>query len=137
MRSRKFIDALVEFVILMLLQGLSMNDLEWKKLTVEELNHAENSREQGNEGRARVCARRAAGHVAGEYLQRNGMKVDSMNSLNRLKAMLSRNELSQDTKSIIEHFLIHTTTEHNLPIEADLIEDVRFLALELLNTDLE
>jgi hypothetical protein len=51
--------------------------------------------------------------------------------------MLSRNELSQDTKSIIEHFLIHTTTEHNLPIEADLIEDVRFLALELLNTDLE
>lgn len=114
-----------------------MNDLEWKKLTVEELNHAENSQEQGNEGRARVCARRAAGHVAGEYLQRNGMKVDSMNSLNRLKAMLSRTELSQDTKSIIEHFLIHTTTEHNLPIEADLIEDVRFLALELLNTDLE
>jgi hypothetical protein len=39
--------------------------------------------------------------------------------------------------STLEHFLIHTTPEHNLPMEADLIEDVKFLARELLDEDLE
>ena len=114
-----------------------MTDLEWKELTVEELNHAAVSRQQGNEGRARVCARRAAGHVAGEYLQRQGMQVDSMNALNRLKAILARPELSKDTKAILEHFLVHTNPEHNLPIDADLIEEVQLLARDLLDADLE
>jgi hypothetical protein len=114
-----------------------MSDIEWKNHTVEELKQAENSRQQGNEGRARVCARRAAGHVAGEYLGRCGMQVDTMNALTRLKVMLTRTELSPQTMSTLEHFLIHTTPEHNLPMEADLIEDVKFLARELLDEDLE
>ena len=34
----------------------------------QEINRAEKARQDGNEGMARVCARRAAGIVVGEYL---------------------------------------------------------------------
>jgi hypothetical protein len=114
-----------------------MSEIEWKKHSKDELNHAEISRQEGNEGKARVCARRAAGHVAGEYLRRQGIQVESMNALNRLKVTVERNELTDGTKTTIEHFLIHTTPEFKLPIGVDLIEDVRFLARDLLNEDLD
>lgn len=114
-----------------------MADHEWKKLSIDELNHAEISRHEGNEGKARVCARRAAGHVVGEYLRRQGLQVNSMNALTRLKETLARSEITDESKATLEHFLIHTTPEFKLPFGVDLIEDVRFLARELLNEDLD
>ena len=114
-----------------------MNEFEWKKLSINELNYAELSRQKGNEGKARVCARRAAGHVAGEYLRRQGILVDSMNAINRPKETVARSEVSDEIKATLGHFLIHTTPEFKLPIEVDLVDDVRFLARELLNEDLD
>ena len=43
----------------------------------QELEMARSSRCSGNEGRARVCARRAAGHVVGEYLTRNDIDLET------------------------------------------------------------
>lgn len=104
-------------------------------LAIDELAQAENSRQEGNEGKARVCARRAAGHVAGEYLRRQGIQIETMNALNRIKETVERSELTDETKAILEHFLIHTTPDFKLPVNVDLIEDVRHLAHELLNED--
>lgn len=114
-----------------------MSDHDWKTLSIDELNLAEISRQQGNEGKARVCARRAAGHVVGEYLRRQGLQVDSMNALTRIKETIALPELPDETNATLEHFLIHTTPEFKLPIDVDLIDDVRFLAHELLNEDLD
>ena len=108
----------------------------WKLLTMDELTLAENARSIGNEGRARVCARRAAGHVAGEYLRRQEILIHSDSALHRLRYLEASAELSSKEKETIQHFLIHITPEHSLPIDADLIADVHLLARQLLDESL-
>ena len=55
-----------------------MSNQEWRVLSVHELKMAEAARLSGNEGRSRVCARRAAGHIAGEYIHRKGLDFNSL-----------------------------------------------------------
>jgi hypothetical protein len=114
-----------------------MKDDSWKVNAVAELMHAEEARKIGNEGLARVCARRAAGHIADEYLQRQGIQLDTSSVLTKLKFLSTSPTISHSTADIVNHFLIHTTPEHNLPIEADLINDVRVLSEVLLEEKIE
>ncbi|UCF28611.1 MAG: hypothetical protein JSW42_02700 [Chloroflexota bacterium] len=114
-----------------------MSKTDWKRLTSIELDMAESARRLGNEGRARVCARRAAGHVAGEYLHRQGVAVRNESAIERLRYLENYPDLSPEEVEIIRHFLIHTTPEHKLPIEADLIADVHLLIRQLLNDSLD
>jgi len=44
--------------------------------------------------------------------------------------------INSQQRETIEHFLIHTTLEHQLPIDADLIADVHLLAYQLLGESL-
>jgi len=114
-----------------------MSEPDWKIFTQAELALAGKSRADGNEGRARVCARRAAGHVAGEYLQRKGIGINTEGALERLRYLETFPELTPGEVEIIHHFLVHTTPEHNLPIDADLIADVHLLANKLLDESLD
>lgn len=113
-----------------------MENSDWKQLVSIELSMAENARRDGNEGRARVCARRAAGHVAGEYLQRKGIVLGTESALEMLRYLESYPELKPGEVELVQHFLIHITPEHTLPIKADLIADVRLLARQLLDESL-
>jgi chorismate synthase len=114
-----------------------MSEPDWKIFTRAELELAEESRANGNEGRARVCARRAAGHVAKEYLQQHGININTDSALERLRYLETYPELSSAEVEIVHHFLVHTTPEHNLPIEADLILDVHLLINVLLDEPLD
>jgi hypothetical protein len=114
-----------------------MTKTDWKQLTKEELFLAEQSRDDGNEGRARVCARRAAGHVAGEYLLRRGIALETKSALQKIRYLETSAEISPTERETLEHFLIHTTTEHRLPFDADLIADVHLLARLLLGESLD
>jgi hypothetical protein len=113
-----------------------MSDTEWKHLTNTELKLAQDARDAGNEGRARVCARRAAGHIAGEYLRRTGITFKSESALDRLRFLETYSKTPALTKVTVEHFLVHITPEHKLPIDADLIADVELLARDLLGEEL-
>lgn len=113
-----------------------MSHTDWKHLTNTELKLAEDARQAGNEGRARVCARRAAGHVVGEYLRREGITIKSESALDRLRYLVSYSKTPALTKVTVDHFLVHTTPEHKLPIDADLITDVDLLARDLLGEEL-
>lgn len=114
-----------------------MSHTDWKKLTFTELKLARDARQAGNEGRARVCARRAAGHVVGEYLHREGVTIRSESAIDRLRYLETYSKTPVLAKVTVEHFLVHTTTEHKLPIDADLITDVDLLARDLLGEELE
>jgi hypothetical protein len=114
-----------------------MENSGWKQLASIELNMAENARSDGNEGRARVCARRAAGHVAGEYLQRQGITLRTESALEKLRYLESSPELKPEEVEVVQHFLIHITPEHELPINADLIADVHLLAQQLMDESLD
>ena len=66
--------------------------MEGSRLQIqEELLLAKQSRNEGNEGRARVCARRAAGAAAQDYLSKAGISDQVGNVLESLWSM--KNEL--------------------------------------------
>ncbi|UCD98070.1 MAG: hypothetical protein JSV42_14080 [Chloroflexota bacterium] len=118
-------------------QKTMIADLNWKQLTITELQMAEKARRSGNEGRARVCARRAAGHVVGEYLRRQGFSLENESALQRIRYLESKISKDDIQKELLGHFLVHTTTEHELPIEADLLADVHSLSEQLLGEPLD
>jgi len=90
------------------------------------------ARDSGNEGMARVCARRAAGIVIGEYLTRHGYPNTTNNAYARLSFFISLPGVDQDCKGIASHFLVKVNPDHELPIPADLISDAKWLEKTLL-----
>jgi HEPN domain-containing protein len=104
----------------------------WLTRVERELRLAKKSRAEGNEGRARVCARRAAGLVVAEYLRRRGELSPERTALGRLKALRNRPEVSPRARWVAEHMTATVTMDNELPVDADLIAEARRLAQELL-----
>ncbi len=57
---------------------------EWESNFEAEIRHAQEARDQGNEGKARVCARRAAGVVIGAYFSSQNVSTSSASAYERL-----------------------------------------------------
>ncbi|MCC6498937.1 MAG: hypothetical protein IT313_01575 [Anaerolineales bacterium] len=98
-----------------------------------ELEKAEQARAQGNEGRARVCARRAAGLAAREFLTQRGIRPPSASAMDLLNLLMDDPHLSPDLKRIASHLTLTVTKEFKLPAEIDLIAEARILCNTLLN----
>ena len=112
-----------------------MNDLPgWQHLFENEIQQAQAARTAGNEGMARVCARRAAGFVIGEYLNRQGDNYSNPSAYERLRYLLSQPDISPQVRDIAAHFLVRVTPNHTLPIDADLIADAHWLQKLLIQT---
>lgn len=87
----------------------------------EELLLAKQSRIEGNEGRARVCARRAAGAAAQDYLLKAGIGERTENALESLLTLKVELELPDQVEKAIDWLLHRVDLDHNLPAEVDLI----------------
>jgi hypothetical protein len=105
---------------------------DWKERFEQELRQGEIARAGGNEGMARVCARRAAGIAAGEYLMNHRGLRSGPSAYDRLKLLSELPALPEQVRDVARHFLLRITVDHELPVEADLIEEARWLAKELL-----
>jgi hypothetical protein len=105
----------------------------WKVEYTKEIEHATSARINGNEGMARVCARRAAGIVVGEYLNRLGYSNLANSAYDRLSLFNSLPVVDQKYKDIANHFLLKVNLDYQLPLEADLIRDVIWLEKSLLS----
>ena len=103
----------------------------------KELEHAISARSHGNEGMARVCARRAAGIIIGEYLNRLGYSSLINNAYDRLSIFNNLPAVGQKYKDIAKHFLIKVNLDHKLPLEVDLISDVLWLEKNLLRENVD
>jgi hypothetical protein len=97
-----------------------------------ELDKANQARACGNEGQARVCARRAAGIAIREYLTRNGIRPPSPSAVDLLNLIKDDPHLSPDLKLIADHLTLRVTEEFKLPIQADLVAEARTFCDELL-----
>jgi hypothetical protein len=97
-----------------------------------ELQQAEAARAVGNEGRARVCARRAAGIVGKEYLRRQGIALATPSAYDVLRTLRTIPGLSPEAHAATAHFLVKVDTQFVLPVEADLLAEARWLASDLL-----
>jgi HEPN domain-containing protein len=105
---------------------------DWKSQIEAEFEKAEQARARGNEGQARVCARRAAGIAVREYLSRRGIRPPSVSAYDLLNLLKEDERLSPDLKLIADHLTLRVTEEFKLPVNADLIAEARKFCEELL-----
>ena len=100
----------------------------------EELLLAKQSRKEGNEGRARVCARRAAGAAVQLYLTKEGDQNQIDNAFQSLNAFRCREKLPNRVHLAINRVTQRVNEDHQLPEEVDLIEEagivINFLELD-------
>jgi hypothetical protein len=102
----------------------------WKLEFEAEMRAAVKARAAGNEGKARVCARRAAGILVGEYFdQRNILPATS--AIKRLEILYHLPGSSAEVQQIVEHLLRPVDQNHLLPSSIDLLAETRMLLLAL------
>jgi HEPN domain-containing protein len=105
---------------------------DWQEKLNKEFESAAKARANGNEGQARVCARRAAGIAIREYLSRQGIQPKSTSAVDLLDFIKDDPRLSPRSKLIVDHLTLRVTEEFKLPVDADLIAEARELCDELL-----
>jgi hypothetical protein len=105
---------------------------DWKTEYNKEINQAIRARRVGKEGMARVCARRAAGIIIGEYLTRHGYTNLTNSAIQRLTLFSQLPEVDQRFTTIAHHCLVKVNHKHEFPIDSDLISEVIWLEKSLL-----
>jgi HEPN domain-containing protein len=109
----------------------------WKKAFEKELQMAADARERGNEGRARVCARRAAGVVIREDFLRRGLSCRTSSAYDLLRALLDLPEIPDEARRAAGHLTLRVTEEFKFPVAVDLVEAARTLCKSLLPGEFE
>jgi len=106
--------------------------VDWRAALEAEFALAARARAEGKEGRARVCARRAAGVAIRENLARRGLPIPSVSAYDLLSQLALSPETSPRIKVICDHLTLRVTEEFTLPVGADLVEESRQLCATLL-----
>jgi len=110
------------------------NEEVWQQIDAE-LANAETSRAGGLEGRARVCARRAAGIAIQEYFQQRQLETSKKNSYELIEALTLMPDIPEDLRQMAALLCKRVNEDYDLPVQADLIVEARKLARSLLNQD--
>ncbi len=98
----------------------------------KEFSRAEQARARGNEGQARVCARRAAGIAARAYFTRRGEKVHTPSAYDLLQRLADDPTVSEQMRQSANYLTLRVNEEFKLPLNTDLIIVARELCVELL-----
>jgi hypothetical protein len=106
--------------------------LAWEIQFQAEIDQAENARSQGNEGKARVCARRAVGIVLGEYFRRHQIPFEGTSAYKRIRFIENMPDMPSEILGILQHFLLRVNPDYTLPVEANLIEEAQQIKRILL-----
>ena len=93
----------------------------------EELLLAKQSRIEGNEGRARVCARRAAGAAVVDLLYTRGLHAEPNNIYQTLITFQNTESLPDRVQMALTRLIQRVDQDHQLPPEVDLIEEAKLL----------
>jgi hypothetical protein len=106
--------------------------VDWRVRFDAELLKAEQARLLGNEGQARVCARRAAGIAAREYLVLQGTPPDGGSAMVLLQQLGRDRRMPEDLRASIHHLSRQVNRDFKLPPGIDLISEARRLCSGLL-----
>jgi hypothetical protein len=97
----------------------------------KELERAVSARAQGNEGRARVCARRAAGHAVRVYYARRGRQITSPSAHDLLLRLANDPSVQAGARAAAMRLTQRVSEQFAMPANVDLVADARALALAL------
>jgi len=106
--------------------------MNWKTEYEDEIARGLMARSDGNEAMARVCARRAAGAIIGEFLRRKGIDDLNKSAYKLLVFFESLPGVESRYKEIASHCLLKVRPDRNLPIKVDLLAEVIWLKKNLL-----
>jgi hypothetical protein len=98
----------------------------------EEFTVAHASRLSGNEGRARVCARRAAGLAIGIYFENQTAEKPTGNAYKLLQWFSEQEEIPEELQRSARRLIVRVTPEYELPHEEDPIDDARSIVSAVL-----
>jgi hypothetical protein len=106
---------------------------DWRIRVRRELARGEQAAHEGNEGMARVCARRAAGWTVQAYLEAQGLEAARPSALEQIKFLRTQAGLDDETREVLEHMILHLAKdepedEPYWPLDANLLEEARWLA---------
>jgi len=96
-----------------------------------EMDRAHGARADGNEGQARVCARRAAGWAVGVYGQEQLGEDSRWHAYHNLIWFQSQ-EISADLRAAAIRLTTRVDVDHTLPHMEDPLEDARMIIAALL-----
>jgi len=105
---------------------------DWKVEMQMEFERAEHARARGNEGQARVCARRAAGIAIREYLTRQAIRPPSTSAYDLLNLIKEDVHLAPELKQIANHLTLRVTEDFKLPVDVNLVAEARIFCEDLL-----
>ena len=108
--------------------------MDWAAELQAEFEQAESARAGGNEGRARVCARRAAGIAVREFLVRRGEAVPGGSAYDLLQLLAARTGLDPGLRQAAVYLTLRVDEEFKLPVYVDLFEQARGLCAGLLGS---
>lgn len=97
-----------------------------------EFERAEQARARGNEGQARVCARRAAGIAAREYLRRRGTAPHTSSAYDALQLLPEDPSVPANIKAAALRLILRVDEEFRLPPGVDLLAEARTVCEVLL-----
>ena len=101
--------------------------MDWQSKVKTEFDKAEQARALGNEGQARVCARRAAGIAAREYFARLGEPIRTSSAYDLLHLLADDARLSSETRQSAGYLTLRVDEEFKLPVNVDLIDEANRL----------
>lgn len=107
-----------------------------------ELERAYQSQAEGNEGRARVCARRAAGWAIEAILGDEGRVLESSNAYKHIQYYASLPGHDQKVYHVLHHLTVRLAKDSleedaYYPItDVDLVAEAHWLVEELMQTSL-
>ncbi|MGD8812892.1 MAG: hypothetical protein PVI78_00295 [Anaerolineales bacterium] len=92
---------------------------------MQEMAFARRARADGNEGRARVCARRAAGWALSVYYERRTGTKASSSALSLLHWLQNEEALSEEIRKAAQRLTTRVTANFKLPFEDDPLADAQ------------
>lgn len=106
---------------------------ELRRRIEAELQAARTARANGNEGRARVCARRAAGHAIRGYREAIGPTGDDHSAYFLLHWIAGQASLDPSLRASAARLAVRVTPAHDLPHPQDPLTDATCLIEGLLD----
>jgi hypothetical protein len=103
----------------------------WSDEVRHELDLASRARMDGNEGRARVCARRAGGIAVREYLKLRGESAPAASAYDLLKRLADMADAPQRARQAAALLTMRVDEEFKLPGDVDLIAEAGALCRAL------
>ncbi|MEC4675179.1 MAG: hypothetical protein VST68_13400 [Nitrospirota bacterium] len=101
--------------------------MNWREQIEQELAKAATGLREGNDGLARVCARRAVALGAQNRMERSGVSAPPADAMHQLRKIQEDEEFPLWVREVAQRLLTKVTQRDQVPMSTDPIADARLI----------